>query len=107
MKERSQLPPPQQKKIERLETSWFRDGLKEGHQEGHQEGLQEGLQKGETLGMIKLARNQLIDRLGTLDSSTDKRLQKLSPEQLFALVRALSNFESAADLNQWLDSQAV
>jgi hypothetical protein len=95
MKERSQLPLPQQEKIGRLETSWFRDGLAEG------------LQKGETLGMIKLARKQLIDRLGTLDSSTDKRLQKLSPEQLFALVRALSNFESAADLNQWLDTQAV
>jgi hypothetical protein len=84
MKERSKLPAPQQERIKGIDSSWLLQGRLEERQE--------------------LVLGQLNYHLGTLDKQTEERLQKLTPEQLLALSRALLNFEKAADLNQWLDS---
>jgi hypothetical protein len=91
MKERSKLPAAQQGRIKRINAFWAVEERQEGRLEGR----------------LEIVLELLNCRLGTLGKQTDVRLQKLSPEQLIALSRALLNFGKAADLNQWLDSQAV
>jgi hypothetical protein len=83
MKERSKLPTAQQGRIKRIDAFWSVEARQE------------------------IVLGQLNCSLGTLDKRTEKRLLKLSSEQLLALSRALLNFEKTADLNQWLDSRAL
>ena len=67
---------------------------KEGRQEGRQEGLHQGKEELLTL--------QLQRRFSTLPSTTTKKLDKLTSEQLNELGMELLNFKSLAELEEWL-----
>ena len=68
---------------------------------GKQKGLQQGLQQGET----EMVLRQLARRLGTLSSSQEKAIRKLSIKRIENLGEALLDFTSMADLNEWLRKQ--
>ena len=91
MKERNKLPEPQQKAIMGYDNHWTRVGRREGRQEG----------------MVELMRELLASRLGALSLKIDEQLEKLSTEQLRALLHASSDFGKQSDLEQWLKSQTV
>jgi predicted transposase/invertase (TIGR01784 family) len=62
------------------------------------EGLQQGLQQGE----INIVLRQLNSRLGTITSEVETQLETLSLEQIEDLGEALLDFQTQADLMQWL-----
>jgi hypothetical protein len=68
-----------------------------------QEGLEQGMEKGKrtmTLQLLELQIGELTDRL-------QKRLSRLSIEQIEQLAGALLKFKSKADLLAWLKSQTI
>ena len=71
-------------------TSWERKGIERGRAEGRVEGMQ------------KAALVLLTRQLGQLSDVTSKRIGKLAPEKIEALLGALLDFKSKADLDRWL-----
>lgn len=72
-------------------------------QEGLEQGLEQGMEKGKrtmTLQLLELQIGELTDR-------TQKRLSRLSIEQIEQLAGALLKFKSKADLLAWLKSQTI
>jgi len=69
-----------------------------------QEGLEQGIEQGVRRGKIELIRQQLSERLGSIDAQRQSRLDQLSSGQLDALARQLLQFQSLDDLDGWLDS---
>jgi hypothetical protein len=74
-------------------------GLQKGRIEGIQQGEAIGLQKGEA----KLVLRQLKRRFGELPPHITETIQKLSVEKLEDLGEALLDFETQADLINWLN----
>ena len=68
---------------------------------------QRGLEKGRGLGMRDLTLRQLQLQIGALTDRVQKRLAKLSPEQVQQLGEALLKFKSKSDLTEWLKAQAA
>jgi predicted transposase YdaD len=54
---------------------------------------------------LKLVRLMINGRFGEIDSSLMERLEKLSAEQLEALVQVFFNFSNMSDLQAYLDQQ--
>jgi hypothetical protein len=74
-------------------------GLQKGRIEGIQQGEAIGLQKGEAKVVLRL----LNRRFGQLPPHITETIQKLSVEKLEDLGEALLDFESQADLINWLN----
>ncbi|MCA2660135.1 MAG: DUF4351 domain-containing protein, partial [Microcystis sp. M049S2] len=74
-------------------------GLQKGRIEGIQEGEAIGLQKGEANLVLRLLKR----RFGELPPHITETIQKLTVEQLEDLGEALLDFESQADLINWLN----
>jgi len=74
-------------------------GLQKGRIEGIQEGEAIGLQKGEANLVLRL----LNRRFGELPPHITETIQKLAVEQLEDLGEALLDFETQADLINWLN----
>ncbi|MEP7338594.1 MAG: DUF4351 domain-containing protein, partial [Acidobacteriota bacterium] len=53
-------------------------------------------------GKIELTLKQLSRQIGELSATMQKRLRRLSAEQLDELAEALLDFERKSDLSQWL-----
>jgi predicted transposase/invertase (TIGR01784 family) len=68
--------------------------FKELREKGHQEGRQEEV--------MLLASRLLFRKFGTLEVALEHQVQQLSIEELEALVEALLDFQSVADLSAWL-----
>ncbi len=77
-------------------------GRQEGVQIGRQEGVQIGRQEGVRLGEAKLLIRQLSRRFGNLSPSQQERIAALSLEELEHLGEALLDWQSPADLPDWL-----
>ena len=90
---------PEQEGIMEFVTSWQRQGREEGRKEGREEGREEAAR---TI-VLQLAHK----RFGVLDAATTARITDLDPHALDALVLALLDFTSAADLTAWLDAQST
>lgn len=73
------------------------------YQEIKAEGLQEGLQQGEANLILRL----LNRRIGGVSPELSLKIQSLNLEQLENLGEALLDFESAQDLEQWLENKSV
>jgi predicted transposase/invertase (TIGR01784 family) len=84
----------------------FAEGREEGEQEGRQKGEQEGRQKGEQEGRQKegvaLILRLLQRRCGEVAPAMREHVTRLPVPQLEALGEALLDFQSGADLAQWL-----
>ncbi|MGE0826965.1 MAG: Rpn family recombination-promoting nuclease/putative transposase [Candidatus Binatia bacterium] len=76
----------------------FAEGEQEGLQKGHQKGRQEGRQEGERTLVLRL----LQRRCGEVTPALREQVTRLSLPQLEALGEALLEFQTLADLEQWL-----
>ncbi len=75
-------------------TSWEREGIEKGRIEGRLEGK------------VEAAVYLLNQQLGQIGDATAKRFRRLSPEKIDALLGALRDFKSKADLDRWLRAHA-
>ena len=73
-----------------------------GQQEGRQEGRLEGRQEGRQAEAAAMTQRQLQRRFGSLAPEQQRRLQSLPLSDLEALADALLDFQSPADLSDWL-----
>jgi flagellar biosynthesis/type III secretory pathway protein FliH len=91
-------------------TSWEREGIEkgriEGRLEGKQEGRLEGKQEGRLEGKQEAAISILTRQIGQISDASIKRIKRLSPEKVDALLGALLDFKSKADLDRWLRTHA-
>ncbi len=69
-----------------------------GKQRGRQEGIAEGIVAGQAELVLKL----ITRRVGTISSTHERAIRKLSPEKIEALGEALFDFVAPADLARWL-----
>jgi predicted transposase YdaD len=84
-------------------TRAFQDILAEGRQEGVELGRQEGREEGRRREACTLALRQLERRCGSLAPTTSSRIEALSLPRLEELALALLDFQSAEDLQAWLE----
>jgi predicted transposase YdaD len=73
------------------------------YQEVFAEGLEEGIEKGQ----LNLLLRQLSYRLGPLGATRTDRIRTLPGASRDTLAEALFDFTSAADLDAWLDANAL
>jgi hypothetical protein len=71
-------------------TSWERRGLRQGREVGHREMVEQLLEA----------------RWGSLDETRREQLRALASDQLFALGRAMFDFDSRDDFDRWLAANA-
>jgi predicted transposase YdaD len=86
-------------------TPAFQDILQEGREEGRQEGRNEGLAEGRRREACALAGRQLERRFGRLSPAITSRIEALSLPKLEEFSLALLDFQSAEELEEWLDRQ--
>ena len=93
-REIKRLKPRERKEAMTYMTSWERSGYDKGKLEGKHEGKLEG--------KVETTVRQLIKRIGKLNATVQKQLNRLSNDQLDELSLAVLDFQSKADLNCWL-----
>jgi predicted transposase/invertase (TIGR01784 family) len=81
---------------------WRAEALKEGREEGLKQGLEQGLQQE----AARLTLSQLQRKLGPLPEDLSETIRRLPTEQLEGLAEALLDFQTLADLTQWLEELA-
>lgn len=86
------IEPSEREVVMQIVTSWMREGIEQG--------LQQGRQEGELAIILRL----LNRRIGTINSTIEERLRKLSLTQLEDLAEVLLDFSTEADLVAWLQS---
>jgi flagellar biosynthesis/type III secretory pathway protein FliH len=86
----------------------LQQGMQQGMQQGLQQGMQQGMQQGLQQGMQREGANLVIRllnrRLGQVSATIEEQVHQLPVEQLENLGEALLDFESEADLLNWLRS---
>ncbi len=75
-------------------------------QEWMEEGREEGREEGAHTSLVSIALLQLRYKLGELDEASAGQINALSNRLLEDLCIALIEFQSLADLQQWLDARA-
>ncbi|HEY6329429.1 MAG TPA: DUF4351 domain-containing protein, partial [Blastocatellia bacterium] len=83
----------------------LRQGLQQGRQQGRQEGRQEGLREGRRQGAEDLTLRQLSLQIGPVGPRVEKRIRKLTTDQLERLGVDLLKFTGPKDLTAWLREQ--
>ncbi len=83
-------------------TRVYQDAMQEGLQIGKQEGLQIGKQEGVIKGQAAMLLRQLTRKFGKVNVRIKSRISKLSVVQLENLAESIFDFETIADLNDWL-----
>ncbi|MBL8208314.1 MAG: Rpn family recombination-promoting nuclease/putative transposase, partial [Blastocatellia bacterium] len=85
---------------------WINQGREQGLQQGLRQGIQQGLAQGVALGEIKglasLTLSLLQHRLGRISKVVKEQVKGLSAKQLEELGIAVLDFNSRADLDDWL-----
>ncbi len=77
------------------------EGLKEGRDEGLKEGRDEGLKEGQH----EILRRQIAKKFGLPYPELSRRIDELGSEGLDELAEQLLDFQSLADLTQWLEKR--
>ncbi len=98
----SKLDRPQKEALMEFTTNWTKEALEQGRQEGLQQGLVQGLEQGKKQGMAAVVEKQLVRRLGQLSPDLLEQVGSLDVRQLDCLSEALLEFNTVADLRQWL-----
>jgi predicted transposase YdaD len=83
-------------------TSWEREGIEKGRAEGRLEGRLEGKLEGRLEGKLEAVISLLTQQIGPISDGATKRIRRLSPEKVDALLNTLLGFKSKADLDRWL-----
>ena len=71
-----------------------------------EKGIEIGEQRGKQLGKVELLTILLKEKVGRVNKTVQRQINKLSPEQLTDLAKALLNFKSEKDLENWLNKFA-
>jgi hypothetical protein len=83
--------------------------LSTAYLEWEQKTLTQGREEGEQRGELKGEQNMIIQllnyRFSEIDSSLIKQVKTLTREKLTELGRAIFNFSTVTDLQQWLESK--
>ena len=74
-------------------TSWMQQGIEQGREQGIEQGRER---------TIATIARQLKRRIGLLNTEFEQRLSQLSFDELDLIAEALFDFETLADLDQWL-----
>ena len=90
--------PAKQKEVMEITGNWMK--------EGWEKGLKQGEAKGRREGESTLVLRQLPRRVGPLTKKLEKQVRALPLEQLELLAEALLDFNTRADLEAWLQSNA-
>ncbi len=81
-----------------------KEGLGKGLEKGQKEGLEKGLEKGRREESIFLSIYWLQKRFGSVPSSQEERIRRLSLTEAESLAKALLDFQTPAELAAWLES---
>lgn len=76
-------------------------------QEWMEEGREEGREEGVHIGVYSVTLRQLEHRVGALDEMTQEQIRALPNDKLLNLSVALLDFSHEADLQRWLNDNAV
>lgn len=90
--------PQEQEAVMEIVTSWMQEGLERGKREGLEQGLEQGKREGEAALVLRLLKR----RVGRLSRGMSRRIHALSITELENLGEALLDFNSPADLENWL-----
>ena len=74
-------------------TSWMQQGIEQGREQGIEQGRER---------TIATIARQLKRKIGLLNTEFEQRLSQLSFDELDLIAEALFDFETLADLDQWL-----
>ena len=78
------------------------EGIREGEARGEARGIREGEARGEARGKINLILRLLNRKFGNLDPNITEQIRQLSLEKLETLAESLLDFNTQADLDNWL-----
>jgi predicted transposase YdaD len=90
--------------VDLKQTQFYKDVFAEGEQEGRQKGEQKGRQEGRQEGEVTLILRLLQRRCGELAPAVREHVTRLPVPQLEALGEAVLDFQSVADVEQWLET---
>ena len=82
---------------------WIEEQLHAARAAQYQKNFEEGFHDGLLLATLP----QLEGFLGTVDEATKKRIRALPNQQIETLCLTISDFTTHADLQQWLNDNAV
>jgi len=86
-----------------LMTSWEQKGRTEGIAQGRAEGKAEGRAEGKEQLLVRM----INKHFGVIPANVRARFHQLSADQLDDLGEALFDFETTADLDQWLTNHSA
>ena len=86
-----------------ITTSWEQAGITQGITQGISQGITQGISQGKETLIVRLLRR----RLGPVPDSLTARLTALTAGQLDDLGEALLDFQTPADLAQWLSEHEI
>ncbi len=81
-------------------------GMRQGLEKGMQQGLQQGLKRGRTETLNDLNLRLLKKKFGKITKKNEKRIRRLSLQNLESLSEAILDFVADKELNLWLDEKA-
>ena len=97
--ELDKLEPQRREQVMEIVTGWMEKGMEKG--------MQEGMEKGKQTEAQTVCLRQLRKRMGSVDASSESRIEQLPVEQLEELAEALLDFNSPSDRIAWLDARAT
>lgn len=88
--------------METLAQAWTREGMEKGLQQGMKQGMQQGMMQ--TLEVVRPFTVRLLrSRFADVGQQTVERLDSLTLEQIKALGDVVLDFNSASELEEWLE----
>ncbi len=81
-------------------------GIEQGIERGIEQGIEQGLREGEARSALRMTLRQADSKFGTTGEALRQRVTALPTEKLEELSIALLSFETAAELQKWLDANA-
>ena len=78
------------------------EGIREGEARGEARGKVEGIREGEARGKVNLILRLLDRKFGNLNPNSTEQIGQLSLDKLETLGESLLDFNTQADLDNWL-----
>jgi flagellar biosynthesis/type III secretory pathway protein FliH len=96
------LAPLYQEEKAKARQEGFEQGIREGEARGEARGIREGEARGEARGKINLILRLLNRKFGNLNPNSTEQIGQLSLDKLETLGESLLDFNTQADLDNWL-----